>query len=193
MRWWPPRSGSFSASGHYDCGRLAGLSGSQDAELLQRGCTIVQPDFLGDLATLHAKHCRSGEPHCPARGRREGADQKIAEGGARVRAAAFPAADHIVTLGDEVCHTPELEVRECSAEFGHELLHVLATATRRMQRILQENVRRAEFIDDIGVPGIAPKFLEPSSVYGFVVLFLRHRETPSLSLSCPLCAGDKII
>jgi hypothetical protein len=90
----------------------------------------------------------------------------------------------MITLGNEVCHTPKFEVRECAAEFGHELLHVLTTAPRRMQRILQENVWRAEFIDNPGVPGIAPKFLEPSSDYGLVFLFLRHGELLSFSL-CP--------
>jgi hypothetical protein len=99
MRRRPPRSGSFFANGQHNCGRLAVLSCTQDAELLQRGCAIVQADFLGDLAILQAKHCRSREPHFPARGRRKGADKKVAEGGAGVRAASFPAADDIVILG----------------------------------------------------------------------------------------------
>src|SRR5215510_10011039 len=171
---------------HHNCGRLAVLGCTQDAELLQRGGAVVQPDFLGDLAILHTQHGRSREVHFPAGGRRKRADQKVAEGGAGVRATPFPAADDMVTLGDEVCRAPKAEVREGPAEFGHELLHVLATATRRMQRILQENVRRAELIDDAGVPGVAPKLLEPSSHDGFVVLYLRHGEL--LLLSFPFAA-----
>src|SRR5205823_13513889 len=81
------------ANGQHNCGRLAVLSRTQDAELLQRGCAIVQPDFLGHPAILHAYHGRSRESHLPARGRRKGADKKVAEGGAGVRAAPFPAAD----------------------------------------------------------------------------------------------------
>src|SRR5262245_54886613 len=162
------------------------LSCSQDAELLQRGCSIVQPDLLGDLTILHTKHGGSRESHFSAGGRRKRADDKVAESGAGMRAASFPAADDIIAFGDEIRHAPELEVRECSAEFGHEFLHVLATAPRRMQRILQENVRRAELVDNAGVPGIAPKLREPSRDDGFVFLFLRHREL-LLSLLCCLC------
>src|SRR5262245_23566214 len=179
---------------HHNCGRLAVLGCTQDAELLQRSRAVVQPDFLGDLAILHTQHGRSCEVHFPARGRRKRADQKVAEGGPGVRATPFPAADDIVTLGDEVCRAPKAEVRECPAEFGHELLHVLATATRRMQRILQENVGRAELIDDAGVPGVAPKLLEPSSNDGFVVLLLRHGELLLTFAVCwPLGAADRIV
>src|SRR5215813_11163531 len=97
-------------------------------------------------------------------------------------AAPFPAADDIIALGDEVRRTPELEIRECLPKLRHELLHVLTTAPRRMQRILQENVRRAELVDNTGVPRIAPKLREPSSDDGFVLLLLRHGKL-LLSLS----------
>ena len=56
---------------HHTCVRLEVLSCTQDAELLQRSRTIVQPDLLGDLAILHTQHGRSREVHFPAGGRRK--------------------------------------------------------------------------------------------------------------------------
>src|SRR5687768_5372637 len=94
-----PRSGLVFVSTNCRC--LATLSRAQDAELLQRGCSIVQPDFLGDLAVLHTKHGGSRESHFPAGGRGQRADEKVAEGRAGVRAAAFPAADDMVAFGNE--------------------------------------------------------------------------------------------
>src|SRR5947209_17998974 len=74
------------------------------------------------LPFFDAKHGRSGEPHLPARSRREGTDEKVTESGPRVRATAFPTTDHVVALCDEVRRTPEVEIRECLAEPHHELL-----------------------------------------------------------------------
>jgi len=42
---------------------------------------------------------------------------------------------------------------------------------RRVQRVLPKDVGRAEFVDDFGIPGIAPEFREPSAYDGLVVLF----------------------
>jgi hypothetical protein len=39
-------------------------------------------------------------------------------------------------LGDEISGTPEVEVRECFAEIGHECLDVIAAATRLVQRAM---------------------------------------------------------
>ena len=71
------------------------------------GHAIVQTDLLRDLAVLDPKHRRSGESHLPAGRRRQRPHEEVAEGRAGVRAAAFPAADHVVALGDEVRRAPE--------------------------------------------------------------------------------------
>src|SRR5215470_12513737 len=91
-----------------------------------------------------------------------------------MRPAAFPTTDDIVALGNEVRRAPEIEIRESLAEADHELFHVLAAAAWRMQRILQENVRCSEFIDDARVPGVAPELFEPTGYDRLVFLFLRH-------------------
>src|SRR5438445_8201791 len=100
--------------------------------------------------------------------------KEVTEGRSGVRAAAFPTADNVIALGDEIRGTPEVEVRERRTEPHHEVPHVLATATRRMQGILKKHIRCSEFIDDSGVPGVAPKPVEPAAHNGFVFLFRRH-------------------
>ena len=115
-----------------------------------------------------------GEPHLAAGRGRQRADEEIAESRAGVRAAALPLADHVVALGDEVGRAAELEVRKRLAEVDHEVLHVLAAATRGVQGVLQQDVGGGELVDDLGIPGIAPEFREPASDDGLVVLFLRH-------------------
>src|SRR5262249_26647962 len=105
----------------------------EDAELLKRGHSIIEADLLCDSAVFDTEHGRPGESHLPTGSRRKGADEEVAEGGAGVRPAAFPAADHVVALGDQVCGAREVEVRERLAEPGHELLYIVAAAARRMQ------------------------------------------------------------
>ena len=61
------------------------------------------------------------------------ADEKIVERWPGVGAAAFPSANDIVALGDEIGRTPEFKVGECGAEIEHEIPHVLATPPRCMQ------------------------------------------------------------
>ncbi len=103
--------------------------------------------------------------------RRQRAHEKIAEGGSGVGATTFPSTDHEVALGDEVGSAPEVEVRESRAELHHEIPHIVATATWRVQRILKQHIRCGEFVDDLGIPGIAPKPLKPAPHDGLVVLF----------------------
>ena len=79
---------------------------------MQGGHAIVQTDFLRDLAVFDPKHRRSRELHLPARRRWQRPHEEIAEGRAGVRAAAFPASNHIVALGNEVRRAREREVRE---------------------------------------------------------------------------------
>jgi hypothetical protein len=74
-----------------------------------------------------------------------------------VRTTAFPTANHVVALGDEVRRSPELEVRERRAELYHEIPYVIATATGCMQRILKKHIRRREFVDDLGFQGLPRK------------------------------------
>src|SRR5207245_4637250 len=90
--------------------------------------------------------------------------------------AAFPAADHVVALGDEVRSAPKVEVRECFTEPSHESLDICVAATRRMQRILQEHVVSGELVDDVEIAGFAPELREPAAYDGLVVLFLRHDD-----------------
>jgi len=49
---------------------LVPLGGFQNTKLGQRGDAVVEPDFLRDLAALHAKHGRSREVHLPTGCRR---------------------------------------------------------------------------------------------------------------------------
>src|ERR1700712_5340757 len=99
-------------------------------------------------------------------------------------AAAFPATDDIIAFREQVRGAAEAEIRKRIAESDHEFLHTLATAARLMQRILQQHVRRSQFVDDIGVPGIAPELLEPAAYDSLVLLFLRHLNLPVIV--CPL-------
>jgi len=65
-----------------------------------------------------------------------------------MRATAFPTADHIIALGDEVGSAPEIEIRKRFAEIGHECLDVCMTFAGRMQRILKKHVWSGEFVND---------------------------------------------
>ena len=87
---------------------------SEQAELRQRGHAIVKTDLRDDLAVLEPEHGRSGEPHLAAGGCRQRSHQEVAEGRPGVRAAAFPAADDIVALGDQIRRTPEIQIRNAA-------------------------------------------------------------------------------
>lgn len=102
-------------------------------KLLEGGYAVVQSDLLGNLAVFNAEHRRSREVHFPPRRGAKRSDEEIAERWAGVRAAAFPAADDIVALRNEVGCAPEIEIGERFAKAGHKCLDILAAATRRMQ------------------------------------------------------------
>src|SRR5258706_15841825 len=110
--------------------------------------------------------------HLAARRRRERADQKVGESRPGVCAPAFPPADDIVALGDEIRCAPEVEILERLAKSGHERFDIRMTATWRVQRILKEHIRSSDLIDDSEVAGRAPEVGEPSSNDGFIVGFL---------------------
>src|SRR5690349_6843990 len=105
---------------------------AEQAELLQRGHTIVQADLLRDLAVLDTQHRHSAESHPPAGARRQRPGEEVTERRPRVGAAAFPASDHKVALRDEVRGSREAEVGERLAERHHEGPHVVSTAARRV-------------------------------------------------------------
>jgi hypothetical protein len=101
-----------------------------------------------------------------------------------VRATTFPAADHIIALGDEIRGAPEIEVRKRFAEIGHESLNVRMTLARSMQRILQEHVGSGELVNDAETTGFTPEVREPAAYEGLVVFFLRHDVIPFLIAVC---------
>ena len=55
-----------------------------------------------------------------------------------LRTAALPAADHVVTLCNQLPHTREAQIRESFAKFRDERSYVLTTPPRCMQRVLQQ-------------------------------------------------------
>src|SRR4051812_17454841 len=141
-----------------DIGRAVRSGCAYEAELRQRRHAVVQADLLCDLAVFDTKDGRSGKPHLPARARRERTLKKVTEGRAHVRATADPTTDDVVAFGDELRSACETQIGERFAERGHERLHIRTTAAWRMQRVLQEDVGRAQFVHDCWIPGVAPEF-----------------------------------
>src|SRR5206468_1722794 len=127
-------------------------------ELREGRHPVVETDLRNDLPAFEPEHGGPGEAHPAAGGRRKRSDQEVAEGGTRVRSASLPAADDMVAFGDQVRGTPEVEIRKRGAEAGHEGLDVFATATRPMQRILQEHVGCRQVVYDVQVARLAPEF-----------------------------------
>ena len=82
--------------------------------MLRRRNPVIQADFLDDPAVLELEGSDAGEVHLPARVGGQAASEKVLEGWAG--AAAFPLADNVVALGDEISRAPELEVGESNAE-----------------------------------------------------------------------------
>ena len=152
--------------------------GLHEAELGQRRDAVVQADLFDDLSVLEAQHRRAGEVHLPTRRRRQSADQEVAERWAGVRAATFPAADHVVALSDEVRGAPEIEIGKRLAEIRHEGLDVVAATTRLVQRVVQQHVGCGDFVDDAEIAGLAPEIGEPAADDGLVVLFDGHESAP---------------
>ena len=104
--------------------------------------------------------------------------EEIVEGRAGVRAAAFPLADDVVALGDQVRRAPEIEIGERGPEVGHEGLDVFAAAARLMQRVFQQHVRRGDLIDDRQIDVLAPEVGEPAADDGLVVFLFAHWSAP---------------
>src|SRR5215813_11594724 len=89
-------------------------------KLGQRGHAIVETDLLDDLTVDHLQHRGAGEVHLPAGRSREAADQEVVEGWTSMDTPAFPLTNDIVAFGDEIRRAPEIEIRECGTEIGHE-------------------------------------------------------------------------
>src|SRR6185437_13652759 len=150
-----------------------------EAELTQCGDPVVEADLLGDKAVFDLQHGDPSESHHLAGAGRQFAERHVVERRAGVRAAAFPLADHVVALGDQVGGAPEVQVRERGAELSRELADRLSAAQRRVQRVLEPDVRGGELVDDGGVVVLAPELGEPAADDGLVLLD-RHRSFPSL-------------
>src|SRR5580700_8697076 len=114
-----------------------------EAKLQRRRYFIVQTDLLCDLTVLDTENSRANESHPLARGSRQAADTKIAVGRARMRTAADPASDYMVSLGDEIRHGRDAKVGERLTERGHERFHISPAAVGRLQQVLQEDIGRA--------------------------------------------------
>src|SRR6195952_1322674 len=95
-----------------------------------------------------------------------------------MRSPTFPAADHVVALGDEVGSTREAEVRKGFTKTDHERFDVVVAAAWRMQRVLQEHVGGGQLVDDSEIASRAPEIREPAAN---VVVFFAH--DPSLLLA----------
>jgi hypothetical protein len=91
--------------------------------------------------------------------------------GRRLRTTAFPPANYIIALGNELGRAPEIEVRKRLSEFGHKRLEVGRALTRRMQRILQEHVGSGELVNDAAVAGLTPEVRKPAA-YDDLIVFL---------------------
>src|SRR5690349_2703919 len=105
---------------------------------------------------------------------REAANRKVVEGWTRMSSAALPSADDIVALGDQIGCAPEIEIGECGAETGHEGFDVITAATRLVQRVFEQHVRRGKLVDNRKIDVLAPELSKPAADDGFVIMFLAH-------------------
>src|SRR5262249_11429972 len=81
---------------------------------------------------------------------------------------------------------PEVEIRKRLAEVLHEGLDVCMTATRRVQRVLQQHVGSSELVDDGGVVLLTPEMREPAADDGLVVVLSRHVDLLELRWAAPV-------
>ena len=79
----------------------------EQPKLGQRGDPVIETDFLDYLAVPELEDGDAGEVHLPARVGGQAAGEEVPEGRTGMGAAAFPLADDVVPLGDEVGRAPE--------------------------------------------------------------------------------------
>ncbi len=84
------------------------LCSGYEAELLQRGQCSFLANFFRDLAIFDSEYCRSSKANLPAGSCGKGADRKVTESRARVRATAVPTAHHIIPFRNKIPHRPEI-------------------------------------------------------------------------------------
>src|SRR6266550_8719008 len=142
------------------------LRGADETELLQGGDAVVEADFLDDFSVLELQHGDASEFHLAAGISRQGSHQEVAECGSRMRSAAFPAADDVVTFRDKIRSAPEVQIRERLSEVRHERLDVFPASARFVERIPQEHVGCSEFIDNSEVASLAPEIRKPPANNG---------------------------
>src|SRR5260221_9242733 len=152
--------------------------GTDEAELLEGGHAIVQTNLLHDLAICNPQHRGAGEVHLAARRRGPRSDKEVAKGRTGVRAAAFPATNHILTLGNQLSRAPEVEVWERFTKSRHEDLDLLMAPTWLMQRVVQQHVGSSEFVNDAEIARFTPELRKPATDDGLVFAFLRHHDFP---------------
>jgi NAD(P)-dependent dehydrogenase (short-subunit alcohol dehydrogenase family) len=78
--------------------------------------------------------------------------------------------------------SPKIEIREGDPEVTDKGLDVSATTPRLVQGVLQQHIRRSEFVDHGRVEILAPELGEPSPDDGLVFSFLAHLVFPSVDV-----------
>ena len=91
-----------------------------------------------------------------------------------MRAAAFPTSDHAIPFGDQVGGTPKIQIGKRRAEIGYEGFDVFPTATRLVQRLVQQHVGCRDLVDDAEVACLSPEVGEPAAYDGLVLLLDGH-------------------
>ena len=81
--------------------KLARSDCLDQSKLAQRGHSVIESDFLNNLAIDHLQHRCASEVHLSTGCSREAADQEVIEGRTRMGATTFPLTDDIVALGDK--------------------------------------------------------------------------------------------
>src|ERR1700730_9783173 len=100
------------------------------------------------IPRIHLEDRDSSESHSPTGVCRQRSLNEVTEPGAGMGASTFPLSDDVVALGDKIRGSPEIKIRECPAEVGHEGLDVRLAPARLVKRILQEHVGRGDLIDN---------------------------------------------
>jgi AraC family transcriptional regulator of adaptative response/methylated-DNA-[protein]-cysteine methyltransferase len=155
---------------------LLALYGAEQPQLSEGGDSIIETDFLDDLAILDLEDGGAGEVHLPARVGGRAANQEVLERGAGMGAAALPLPDDIIAFSDEISRAPEVEVRKGRAEIRHESLDVRTSLPRLVQRVFEQHIRRGDFIDDAEIAGLAPEVGEPAADDRLVVVLQAHKN-----------------
>src|SRR5580693_7044086 len=129
-------------------GRQVSLDIPQDAELRESRDTIVQPVLFNDFPVYDLEDRDSGKSHFPTGVCRQRSLNEVTERWAGMGTSTVPLPDDVIALGDKIRGSPEIKIRECLAEVGHEGLDVRVAPARLVKRILQEHVGRGDLIDN---------------------------------------------